>query len=753
MAKILTACALSALFLAPAAVGQTRTSVEWSTAGHMGDSIKNVHYVQRFVVKGDIDFKYLCFNQFARQMSTVNPSDTIVEIVPGYYRIASSRFGTPADSLVIEIDTRGRLVNRCYAPDGVHRVNADGATEAVTFTKPETNDPTIWRAAGRDPFIYGPDIYDFNASLKTDWTPGVYDVIPSYKKVKLTGGTSTVNLPEFKDINPENPDYYKITIKKNKFIVECRPDRQWAVLYPFYAKVIDPQREIQGSQGAVKLPNVVIENWPDYEWRGLMIDVARNFLTPGTMKLVLELMAANHLNRLHFHMVDDEAWRLEIKGLPELTEVGSRRGYTTDEKDHLAQIFCGDGNPDSQTMSNGYFSREDFIALIRSAHVLGIDVIPEIESPGHARAAIKAMEKRHRAGDDTYRLIHDNDSSTYTSAQWFHDNVMNPALPGPYKFMEKVFDEVIAMYDEAGVPLRAIHIGGDEVPRGAWNGSSVAQDFMKAHSMTTEKELHAYFVSRLAEILSKKGVKMNGWQEIAVGHSDDYNRQVSPSVGGVNCWSTLGKEGSQVARRAVQAGFNVILSNVDKFYFDLSYSSHPEEKGLTWGGSVDEFSALSGYGPRLCPTDETTPGHVLGVNAQLFGETMRSQTQPVSYIVPKIFGLAERAWNSTETYSKAQFNTIIGDKELPYLTGGERRLNVHMRQPGIKIIDGLAHMNSPYSGGVIRYTTDGSEPTATSTAYDKPFPAAENADIRARLFRDNAVSVTTYLSPVTTTPR
>jgi hexosaminidase len=724
-------------------IAAPRTAVTWQSLGHQKDE-QGLYFVQRFTITGDTDFDKLAFNEFARKMYCANPLDTITEIVPGYYSISSPRFSSGADSIVVDVITRSRLFNSNYAPDGVHRVNHDATTESVDWTRALITSPDVWGTPDSDPMPYGPTIYDLNASRSEQFTPGVYDIIPQFKKVTLTGGNSVVDGITYRDITNKNPEYYRMIVANDSLVVECAPQLRNRLTYTIYTKILEPEQLRTGNKSrAVSLPNAVIENWPDHEWRGLMIDVARNFIPVEKMWVIAQIMASNQLNRLHFHLVDDEAWRLEIPGLPELTEVGSRRGYANDESDHLFQIFCGDGNPDSQSStSNGYVTRQDFIKFITMAHAIGIDVVPEIESPGHARAAIKAMEKRHRNGDDTYRLIHDNDSSTYTSAQSFHDNVMNPALPGPYKFMDKIFDEVIKMYQEAGVPLVAIHIGGDEVPKGAWSGSSAAIDFMKEHGMTEEKQLHAYFVRELAKSLNERGVMMNGWQEIAIGHDDKYNAEVSPMTLGVNCWSTIGQN-SGAAGKVIDAGFNAILSNVDHLYFDLSYSGHPEEKGLIWGGYVDEFAALDAYPEKLCEVSENAKGRILGLNAQIFSETIRSFEQLMTYIIPKIYGLSERAWNSKPTWTESQFNSILGTRELPYMTYSG--INVHLRQPGIKIIKGKAHMNAPYQGGEIRYTTDGTEPNKYSPLYTAPFKAKPGDDIRARYYNFDTESVTTYM--------
>lgn len=718
--------------------------VYWESENLVPDSTGVQYYMQKLTVSGDMsDVERLCFNQFCRPMEMVNLADTLIELVPGYYTIASPRFAqiSPGDSLVFEIRTKGALMAICYGPDGLHTVNSNGQVVPVECTYMDiSSDPRFYATQKTDRMPYGDTIFAINERISQPVTLSPYDVVPSFKEVKYTGGNSKVDMSkiEFRNIKGKvHDDQYTITVRKNKMIVEADP-KQWLQL--------DRRLKHLYGESEITLPNAKIIDWPTFSYRGVMIDIARNYQTPTQLRRILDLMAIYGLNRLHFHALDDEAWRVEIPALPELTQVGAHRGYGFETGEYLPQIFAGDGHPDTMGgPSNGFFTRQDYIDMILYADSLGIAVIPEIESPGHARAAIYAMKQRAKAtGDTSLLLAEDGDTSVYTSAQSFHDNIMNPALEGPYKFMDIVSDAFIDMHRQVGVPLLAIHIGGDEVPRAAWDGSPAMTGLKQREGLKDDKEVHAYFVKRLAESFARKGIKMSGWQEIALRHAEQYNKQMLPLVYSVNCWQTLPVKGQNiVADDLAAAGYPVVLSNVQNFYLDMTYSYHPEERGLSWGGSNDEFSALNGYPAELC----TTPGaNIIGISGQAFAETIRNPANQETMLLPKMLGLAERAWNPEQTYSDQHFHNIV-NSQIPLWE--HKGYAYHVRPPGIRLVDSGKYfvVNSPYPDAVVRYTTDGSKPNGDSpmATPGQKIPVGGASRIRATLWLNGHPSVTTLL--------
>ena len=715
--------------------------IEWQTLGNEADST-GAYYVQRFTVVAGQPYERIGVCQFKRPVEPVDPQDTIIEILPGYFAIGSPRFAqaAPGDTVVVDIRTRGAMRNASYAPDGMHLVAGGNAVEAKNIIHPITEFPAQWRPAGegaRDGMIYGPEAFAINDSLRSAERPGAYASIPTPKSVQLSG--KMVTAPKtyaIHSIEDARHDYYRAEVGEDSVVVYTNARR------PQVVRAMLERRIAETADAEGRVPAGVIEDWADLPYRALMIDVARNFTGKEEIKKLIAQMSRYGLNVLHFHLGDDEGWRVELPALPELTAVGARRGYTTtDDVPFLKQIYSGNGNPDDTTTpANGFYTVDEFVDLLQYADALGVAVIPEFDSPGHSRAAIRAMEDRvRRTGDESLRLIEIGDTSTYTSAQAFHDNIMNPALEGPYKFWGIVFDGVKDLYAKAGVELPAVHIGGDEVPHGAWSGSAAAKQLMAEKGMTEEKELHAHFVERVADLAAARGIKIAGWQEVALGHPKAYNEKVAPQMVAVNCWTNAGDKGSRIA----SDGYPLILSNVDYLYFDQTPSTHPEEPGLTWGGIVDEFRPLHATVDRLCPGDEALQAKVAGISAHLFAETVRNDAMVERYIFPRLLGLAERAHSVRPTITDSAYFGAITAEMARWAAEG---MNFNLRQPGIRVgADGKIEMNEAYGAGEIRYTLDGSDPTPESALYTGPVDAAGAREVRARLFYGPARSVVSIL--------
>ena len=501
------------------------------------------------------------------------------------------------------------------------------------------------------------------------------------------------------------------------------------------------------------MPAIRVVDAPRFGYRGFMLDVARNFHPKPVVLRTLDLLARYKLNVFHLHLTDDEGWRIELPSLPALTAVGARRGHTLDSGTHLPPAF-GSGPDVDRPWGSGFYSRGDYVEILRYAAARHIEVIPELEMPGHARAAIKAM-----AGNQQYQLSDPEDRSVYTSAQGYHDNVMNPALESTYRFIERVVGELVAMHREAGVPLRHIHMGGDEVPAGVWEGSPAVQVYLKAHSLTSVDDLWFAFYGRVEQILKTQGLLPSGWEEIAVRKTHRAGQPTNipnPDFAArgwrAYVWNNVPGGGAEdLAYRLANGGYDVVLSPVSNLYFDLAWNQNPEETGLDWGGYVDlrkpfQFIPFDYY--RNVPVDPSEfvgkdrltdygRAHVVGIQGNLWSETLGAEGRLEYMLLPKLFGLAERAWapdpdwagerdparaDSLYREGWSRFVNVLGQRELPRLDREVPGVNYRIPTPGLKVEDGVVRCSVELPGFILRYTTDGSEPTVRSALVRGPIP-------------------------------
>jgi hexosaminidase len=529
------------------------------------------------------------------------------------------------------------------------------------------------------------------------------------------------------------------------------------------------------APGTGALPLGRVADAPRFAYRGMMLDVARHFASKETVMRLLDCMALYKLNRFHFHLTDDEGWRFAVPALPELTAIGARRGIPVDGRACLPPSF-GSGADVERSPGTGHYSAEDFVAILRHAHARHIEVIPEFNLPGHARAAVVAMRARHdrlrAAGDieaaERFLLDDADDQSTYESVQLWHDNAICIALPSVDNFIDTVVAELVALYREAGVPLRMIHTGGDEVPAGAWLGSPRCQALMAQRGWTSVASLRADFIGRCRDILARHGLSFAGWEETALEHAVEGGRaRLVPSsrfAGSgflVYAWNNAWGWGQEdCAYRLANAGYQVVLANCANLYFDLAQAKDPQEPGYYWSGFVSARDAFT-----FCPLDTAAtagtepmggpvPGQALagmarldaggaariaGIQGQLWGENTRSRERIEYLAAPRLIALAERAWASDPGWDaiddpglRAQrierdwneFANRLGQRELARLDAAPLAYGYRLPPPGAVVSGDAFRANVSLPGLALHYTVDGSEPTAHSPRYGAPVPVA-----------------------------
>ena len=602
-----------------------------------------------------------------------------IELFHGcYYKVAPME--REGKDLVIRYTDRP-LQRHCWAPEGF-AIEQNGKVVALD---------------AEFEFLPSEVIPDFPYNhVKTE----VWDMIPSLKSVTPAEGTTTVTqMPEVEIVPSCKAGWYKIVLDG-----ECKvqaADEDGAQ----YAKVT--LENLKRNAGGNELPNLVIEDWPDFGYRGFMLDISRNFTNKDNILKFIDLLAHYKASVFHLHFGDDEGWRVEIPPFPELTTYGAYHefpykdengNYT--ETNYLLPSYNGSVDPKDLTSSaNGHLTAAEYVEIVKYAWERRITVIPEFDTPGHSRAAIKAMQAyAERTGDDSYLLSDPEDKSEYCSVQYYKDNALNVALPSTYKFIEVVFDQLIAYHKEAGAPIPAIHVGGDEVPHGAWVGSEPCQKIMAERGWDNIELLKSYYIENVLDIAESRGVKISGWQELVMDLEDHVYERMKKNLYSVNFWHT-GTGNEEFPYKYANDGVPAVLSNMTNTYVDFAYTPDKTERGLSWGGFVDErrsFSLLPFDIYRSVRWDDKgrirnieklpegkTPlvakQNIIGVQAQLWTETVRSFDHVTSYVFPKVCGVFERAWNASPSWEGTtvaddpafmteldRYYSTVVDHEMPY---------------------------------------------------------------------------------------
>lgn len=504
------------------------------------------------------------------------------------------------------------------------------------------------------------------------------------------------------------------------------------------------------------LPITTISDAPRFAFRGMHVDVARHFLGKQAIETLITQMFTYKLNKLHLHLSDDEGWRVEIDALPELTEVGAFRCHDVNETRCLMpQLGSG---PHRSAVGNGYLSEQDYIDIVQMAHDRGIEVIPSFDMPGHARAAIVAMNARHhrlssqknKAAATQYLLTDPNDKTQYESVQFYNDNTMNPCLDSTYAFVETVMASIKRLHERAGVPLTTFHIGADETS-GAWSQSPMCLAQNK-----DPNTLLPEFVTEVQRIASKLDLRIGGWSDGMEKAVDALDAKRAYA----NVWDVLAAGGSENISHFSSAGIPVVLSFPDVLYFDFPYASHPFEPGYYWGSkatSVEKvFSLMPEHlslhsnewvdrmGNRYTPKADADTATLMGIQGQLWTEVTINQAAMEYMMFPRLLALAERAWHQSNWQVNA--DSLSAKKELlnarqqdwagfqsalfttHFQALIKQNINVRVPPPAAKINDNLLYMQ-PVEGFVMEYSHDGSN----WSPYVKPLTVKGNVFVRTRV--------------------
>ena len=465
------------------------------------------------------------------------------------------------------------------------------------------------------------------------------------------------------------------------------------------------------------IPTLSTEDAPRFEYRGMMLDTGRNFKSKEAVLQLLDMMSKYKMNKFHFHLSDDEGWRIEIPGLPELTDFGSKRCHDLSEtKCLLPQLGSG---PYSNNSGSGYFTRNDYIEIVKYANARFIEVIPEIDMPAHARAAIMSMEVRYQrlmnSGQEQqaneYRLVDPTDTSNTTTVQFYNrQSYLNPCLDSSKKFVNKVISEIAKMHAEAEQPITTWHFGGDEaknihfgngyqdinaakkeagkglidqsIEDHPWAKSQACQTFVQKGVVKNIEHLPSYFAVEVSKIIKNNGInRMQVWQD-GVKFATNAKSFATDEVI-VNFWDNLYWGGYDSVNEFANKGYKVIVSNPDYVYLDMPYEVNPKESGYYWAARFNDERKIFSFAPDNLPQNAETsfdrngdvftakgtmdwPG-AYGLSAQIWTENIRTDDKMTYMAYPRLLSVAERAWHKADWETNYQKDRQFQQGETHYV--------------------------------------------------------------------------------------
>ncbi len=445
-------------------------------------------------------------------------------------------------------------------------------------------------------------------------------------------------------------------------------------------------RQLLHAGPAGTVPEVRISDVPRFQYRGMHLDVARHFFPVEFVERYIDLLSRYKFNTFHWHLTDDQGWRIEIAGYPKLTEVGSCRRETVVERNF--DPYIGDS-----TRYCGFYTQEEIRRVVAYAAARHITIVPEIEMPGHAQAAIAA-----------YPELACTAGPFEVSTMWGVDEDILCPSDATFAFLEGVLTEVMALF-----PGPYIHIGGDEAPKARWKSSDLAQSLIRSQNLKNEEELQSWFTQQIERFLNAHGRRLIGWDEILEGG-------LAPEA------TVMSWRGVSGGIAAAQQGHDVIMTPTSHAYFDYA-QGEPGLEPFSGGGNLP-LERVYSFEPVPAVLTPEQAVHVLGAQGNVWTEYLKTPDRVEWMVFPRMLAMAEVTWSPASVRDWASFVA-----RLPGALAALDRMGVNYRPPNVIGLErdrltladtAIVTLTSPLPDGVIRYTLDGCAPTAESTVYGSP---------------------------------
>jgi hexosaminidase len=501
-------------------------------------------------------------------------------------------------------------------------------------------------------------------------------------------------------ISVENPadttsEKYELTITPTQIIIKSIGNK--GVFYAFQTLIqLLPANKFKEAE----VPCLTIKDEPKFKWRGMHLDVSRHFFAVDFIKKYIDYLAMYKMNTFHWHLTDDQGWRIEILQYPRLTQLGSIR-FKSMIGHYSEQRF------DDKTY-RGFYTQEEIKDVVAYAQQRHVTIIPEIEMPGHAMAALAAYPQYSCTG-----------GPFDVGTKWGnYDDVFCPKEE-TFQFLQEILDEVMVLF-----PSEYIHIGGDECSKVRWKSCSNCQALMQREGLTDEMQLQSYFITRMGQFLNAYGKKLIGWDEILEGG-------LGPNA---TVMSWRGTEGGIVAAKE---NHDVIMSPGSHCYFD-HYQGDPKHEPLAFGGYATVEKVYS-FNPIPAELTAEEGKHILGAQGNVWTEYINTPQEVEYMAMPRMAALSEVVWGTSKPSDYANFQTRL-IKHFDVLD----RMSVNYSKSIFQITSNVAPaktgkgveftLKSAYGNKGVYYTTNGDAPSLQSKEYDGPFIITESSTLRAAYF-------------------
>jgi hexosaminidase len=488
---------------------------------------------------------------------------------------------------------------------------------------------------------------------------------------------------------------YSLTVEQRGVFIKGESDNGIFYGIQTLKQMLSPQTVVT----APRLSFVNINDAPEFKWRGMMLDVARHFVPKDSVKKVIDILAMHKMNKFHWHLVDGIGWRIQIDAYPELTKKGAWRKVKGDKKpweDFEATYQSSEGE-----VYGGFYTKEDIMEIVAYAKERYIEVIPEIEMPGHSEAVLQCYPQ--------YSCDGTGKSGVYCAGN-----------DGTFEFLQNIIDEVVELF-----PNEYLHIGGDEVGKDSWLNCDKCKKRMLEENLEDGEELQSYFVNRMEKYIHSKNKKLIGWDEIMEGGL--------PERATVMSW-----RGVAGGIEAANAGHDVVMSPGDPLYFDHSQGKS-EFEPPSWGGYNNVLKVYD-FDPIPKDIAQDKRHHILGGQANLWTEQIKTLSHIQYMMLPRISALSEALWTRAANKDKQDFIAKLDlhfdrFRELGYNFAGSSlspEYHVSYDKDSKSFSLSLKNELGIYD---IRYTLDGSVPTLNSELYTKPITYSASIDLHAQCFR------------------